>query len=88
MVGGERITVVDRTPSDANRIYFGATVDIEFEDGETATYRLVGPDEFDAEPHFISIDSPMARALLKKEVGDEAELRDRSFEVISISYES
>ena len=72
-------------------VFFGATMEIEnVETGETLRYRIVGPDETDARKGWISIDSPMARAVLKKRVDDEfdAELpggRTR-FAVIAIDY--
>jgi len=67
----DELVVVDRTPDDQSRIFFGAWVKLENEVGKVAEYRIVGPDEFDLEKGLISIDSPLARALLKKSVGDE-----------------
>ncbi|MEP5230932.1 transcription elongation factor GreB [Alcanivorax sp.] len=69
------MTVVDRAPDDQSRVFFGAWVELENEAGETETYRLVGPDETDAARGYISIDAPLARALLKKQVDDEVEVR-------------
>jgi transcription elongation factor GreB len=66
----DELVVVDRVPPDRTRVYFGAWVTIEDTDGRTLRYRIVGPDEFDRAPEFISIDSPMAKALLKKQRGD------------------
>ena len=58
----------------------------------THRYRLVGPDEFDAQPDYISIDSPMARALLKKQVDDEIAIdqgeQTNTYFVIDIEYEA
>ncbi|MBZ0155084.1 MAG: transcription elongation factor GreB [Alphaproteobacteria bacterium] len=65
------LLVVDRTPEDPGTVYFGAWVRLEDEEGNASEYRIVGPDEFDPEKGYISIDSPMARALLKKTEGDE-----------------
>lgn len=65
------LVVVDKTPRDTTRIYFGAWVRLENENGEVVEYRIVGPDEFDLNKGLISVDSPLARALLKKTVGDE-----------------
>ena len=62
----DEITVVERAPTDTARVFFGAWVRLEDEDGNTVTYRIVGADEFDAAKGLISIDSPLARALLKK----------------------
>ena len=62
----DELIVVDKPPRDTDRVYFGAWVELEDDRGQTFRYRLVGPDEFDRAPDYISIDSPMARALLKK----------------------
>jgi transcription elongation factor GreB len=72
----ERVTVLDpaRT-ADRTRVGFGAQVTLEDEDGGRVTYQLVGPDEFDVDAGRISIDSPVARGLLGKEVDDEVEIR-------------
>lgn len=67
-------TVVDRLPDDQSRVYFGAWVTLEDEEENIKQYRLVGPDELDHNASYISIDSPMAKALLKKEEGDEITL--------------
>jgi transcription elongation factor GreB len=67
---GELI-VVDRVPDDTSKVFFGAWVEIEDTDGNAYKYRIVGPDEFDPDKNFISIDSPMARALLRRTEGDE-----------------
>ncbi|KGD65157.1 transcription elongation factor GreB [Alcanivorax nanhaiticus] len=69
------MTVVDRLPEDQSKVFFGAWVELENEDGEQEIYRLVGPDETDAQRGYISIDAPLARALLKKQVDDEVEVR-------------
>ena len=55
-----------------DQVFFGAWVTIEDEDGVESSYRIVGPDEFDVKAKAISIDSPMAKALLGKRVGDDA----------------
>ncbi|HEU4812652.1 MAG TPA: transcription elongation factor GreB [Xanthomonadaceae bacterium] len=70
----EVLRIVDTAPSDPEAVYFGAVVELEDVDsGEAARYRIVGPDETDARLGWISIDSPLARALLKKRVDDEVE---------------
>jgi transcription elongation factor GreB len=56
---------------DKSRIFFGAIVTIETEDGEEKTYRIVGADEIDADSNYISIDSPMSKALLGKSLDEE-----------------
>jgi len=70
----DALMIVDRAPTDTSRIYFGAWVRLETDRGETVEYRIVGPDEFDLEKGLISIDSPLARALLKKTADDEVTL--------------
>ncbi len=84
------LTVVDRTPDDTSKIYFGACVDIEDEGGNKYSYRIVGPDESDADKGFISVDSPMAKALLRKSEGDEITVSrpngTATFYVTSVKY--
>jgi len=70
----DALVIVDRAPTDTARIFFGAWVRLETDRGETVEYRIVGPDEFDLEKGLISIDSPLARALLKKTTEDEITL--------------
>lgn len=68
----EVLRVVDTAPSDPEAVFFGAMVELEnVASGETSRYRIVGPDETDAVRGWISIDSPLARALLKKRIDDE-----------------
>lgn len=65
------LKVIDKLPNDRERIYFGAWITLETGDGSRRVFRIVGADEFDAEPRYISIDAPLARALIGKHVGDE-----------------
>lgn len=65
------LTVVRETPSNPEQVFFCAWVTLEDDDGREITYRIVGPDEFDPAKGWISMDSPMARALLKKTIDDE-----------------
>ena len=65
------LTVVRELPGNRDRIFFGAWVTLEDEDGEESTFRIVGADEIDTQQGWISVDSPMARALLKKSLDDE-----------------
>ena len=88
----EHIKVVDTLPSDRSAVYFGAWVHLEsIDDERELRVRIVGPDETDAELGHISIDSPLARAALKKRVDDEfaAELPTGrcSFVVVAVRYE-
>jgi transcription elongation factor GreB len=71
----DELVVVDRLPADRTRVYFGAWVTVADESGAMQRYRIVGPDEFDRETGFISIDSPVAQALLKKQRGDAVVVR-------------
>ena len=56
---------------DANRVYFGAWVQIESAAGDLRWHRLVGPDEFDMDEGYVSMDSPLGRSLLGKRLDDE-----------------
>ncbi|GAA5010011.1 transcription elongation factor GreB [Pseudoluteimonas lycopersici] len=70
----QALRVVDDAPTDREAVFFGAEVEVEnVANGEIATYRIVGPDETDAQRGWISIDAPLARAMLKKRVDDEFE---------------
>ena len=70
----QTLRVVDDAPADREAVFFGAEVEVEnIDSGDTATYRIVGPDETDAQRGWISIDAPLARAMLKKRVDDEFE---------------
>jgi len=84
------LKVVDRVPNDTSRIFFGAWVVLESADGKIHRYRIVGADEFDPAKNFISVDSPMARALLRRAEGDEVSVKrpngDDIFVVVGISY--
>jgi transcription elongation factor GreB len=87
----EALRVVDTAPTDPLAVFFGAIVEVEhLGSGELARYRVVGPDETDARLGHISIDSPLARAMLKKRVDDEfeAELPGgiASFMIVSVAY--
>ncbi|KER04239.1 transcription elongation factor GreB [Photorhabdus temperata] len=68
----EELRCVDYSPQQDGRVFFGAWVEIENDQGESKRFRIVGYDEIFGRKDYISIDSPMARALLKKEVGDSA----------------
>lgn len=72
----EQLKVVDYSAQQEGKVFFGAWVEIENEAGETMSFRIVGPDEiYGGAKGYISIDSPMARALLKKSVDDEFSVR-------------
>ncbi|OLU29036.1 transcription elongation factor GreB [Pseudomonas sp. PA15(2017)] len=86
----EKLKVVDTRPSDPDKVYFGAWVSVEDEDGVEARYRIVGPDELDLKLNLISIDSPLARALVGK--GLDAEVRvqtptgDKYWYIVAVDY--
>ncbi|MBV4533799.1 transcription elongation factor GreB [Pseudomonas sp. SWRI107] len=88
----EDIRVVDYSPEQEGRVFFGAWVEIENEDEERKRFRVVGYDEIYGRNDYISIDSPMARALLKKNEGDEVVVQTPTGEavwfVVSIEYPS
>jgi transcription elongation factor GreB len=86
------LQVAEGAPSDRGLVFFGARIELENVDtGEVLRYRIVGPDETDAKQGWISIDSPMARAALKKRIDDEfsAELPDgpAQFAVLTVAYD-
>ncbi|HUG03046.1 MAG TPA: transcription elongation factor GreB [Steroidobacteraceae bacterium] len=69
------LVVVSEPSADRTRVFFGAWVTVAEDSGEMRRHRIVGPDEFDREPGYISMDSPLGRALLGKRVGDAVEVR-------------
>ncbi len=85
------LIVVDQKPSNINQVFFSATVTVEDEHEGIATYRIVGPDEIDHQPHNISMDSPVAKALFKKHLDDEILVKTPSGDthviITIISYE-
>ncbi|WP_133478660.1 transcription elongation factor GreB [Cognatilysobacter segetis] len=87
------LKVVEAPPGDRDAIFFGAIVDLDdVETGESLRYRLVGPDEADPSRGDISIDSPVARALLKKREDDEVEVQlpagPRRVAIVGVRYGS
>lgn len=87
----EGLVVVSRPPDDRSRIFFGAWVRVEDEDGREAELRIVGPDEIDPARKYVSMDSPLARALMKKRRDDEVTVEvpggTARYVVIEIRYE-
>ena len=69
------LQVVDSPPDDQERVFFGAWVELERESGERQILRIVGPDEFDQDKRYISMDSPMGKSLLGKRLDDEVVVR-------------
>ncbi|MDP6534831.1 MAG: transcription elongation factor GreB [Gammaproteobacteria bacterium] len=86
----EEITVVSESPTDRNKIFFGATESLEDEGGNSYRYRLVGPDEIDPSRGYISIDSPMGKALLSKQLDAEVKIESptgqKYYSVLAIDY--
>ncbi len=84
------LKVVDRPPDDTGRVFFGAEVTLLWLDGRQTAYRIVGADEFDPAQNWISIDSPLARALLGKRIDGEVRVTtpggEDSCTILSISY--
>lgn len=78
----EDVKVVDYSAEQEGRVFFGAWVDIENDEDETKRFRIVGHDEIYGRLDYISIDAPMARALLKKEEGDEVTVHTPSGEAV------
>ena len=84
------LKVVDSTPTNPDQVFFGAIVSLEDEDEQQVTYRIVGPDEFDPKTNAISMDSPVARALMKRSIDDEVTINTpggiREYVIIDIRY--
>lgn len=84
------LKIVSDPPTDTGRIYFGAEVTLEKDDGIEVSYRIVGADEFDPGKGWISMDSPLARALMKRTIDDEISVNtpggSETYLVISIRY--
>jgi len=86
----EGMVVVSAPPSDPTRVFFGAWVTLEDEHGAQTRYRIVGPDEFDMAPAYISMDSPLGRALLRRALDDELLVElpagSRRYVIVAIDY--
>ena len=86
------LRVIADIPDNENKIFFAATVTLENEQGDELEYQIVGPDEIDHHQGNISLDSPLAQALLGKEVDDEVTIRVqeglKKYIVLAIFYQS
>jgi transcription elongation factor GreB len=86
------MTIVDKAPSDRRRVFFGAWVTIEDDDGKQSRHRIVGTDEFDMHPEYISMDAPLARALMRRALDDEVKVQlpggERACVIVDIEYEA
>ncbi|MCB1696857.1 MAG: transcription elongation factor GreB [Pseudomonadales bacterium] len=78
----DELKVIDQIPADTGKIYFGARVSLEDEAGMEQHWRIVGPDEFDLQQGRLSMDSPMARALLGKRLDDEIRVQSPAGEKV------
>lgn len=87
----DELVIVDTRPSDPERVFFGAWVTLEDDDGNQVEYRIVGPDEFDVSAGKISMDAPVGRALMGKTGGDEVTVRrpkgDVIYTIVDVRYE-
>ncbi|HET9694930.1 MAG TPA: transcription elongation factor GreB [Steroidobacteraceae bacterium] len=87
----EGMIVVGRPPDDRSRVFFGAWVTVDDECGEASEFRIVGPDELDPARRYVSMDSPLARALLGRRVDDEVTIEvpggRKTYVVVEIRYE-
>ena len=85
------IVIVDAPPADLKRVFFGAWVELEDEAGAVRTHRIVGPDEFDMDPCYVSMDAPLGRALLGRRLDEEVTVElpagRQRLTVVAIRYE-
>ncbi len=84
------LTIVDKPPAAIDQVFFGAWVTLEDEQGKSHRYRIMGPDELDPGQGLISIDSPMAQAMMKKKVEDEVRVQtpagEQCYFILDIDY--
>jgi transcription elongation factor GreB len=87
----ENMKIVSEKPSDQSKVFFGAWVTLEDESGQEVKYRIVGPDEFDFQNNSISMDSPLAKALLGKTLDDnvvvDTPLGSKEYYIVAINYD-
>src|SRR5512139_2398551 len=85
------MTIVDKPPSDRRRVFFGAWVTLEDEAGKESRHRIVGPDEFDMAEGYISMDAPLARAMMRKALDEDFTVElpggARRMTIVEIRYE-
>ncbi len=84
------LKIVETVPPNPNQVFFGSWITLEDDVGSEMVYRIVGADEFDTEKGWISVDAPLAKALLKKFVDDEVHVQTPSgicsYLIVSVSY--
>jgi transcription elongation factor GreB len=87
----QAVNVVTEHPERATRVFFGAWFELENDSGEKRRFRLVGPDEFDHEPDYLSMDSPLGKAVLGKSLDDEFEVATPDgrvrYTIVTVAYE-
>jgi transcription elongation factor GreB len=85
------MTVVDKPPGDRRRVFFGAWVTLEDDAGQEFRHRIVGPDEFDMADGYISMDAPLARAMMRRSLDEEFTVElpggARRLTIVDIRYE-
>ncbi|MWP49550.1 MULTISPECIES: transcription elongation factor GreB [unclassified Gilliamella] len=86
----ESLVIVDPDPRQEGKVFFGAWIKLEDEDGNLRIYRIVGADEFDPKKNWISINSPVARALIGHKIDDEIVVMTPNgkvyYSIVEISY--
>lgn len=84
------LRVIAESPDDGDTVFFAAWIRLEREQGDEVEYRIVGPDEIDQQKGNISLDSPLAKALLGKQVGDEVTIKvlegQKTYAILAIRY--
>ncbi len=84
------LKIVDRVPDNQDQVFFGAWVTLEDDAGDEIIYRIVGADELDSNQGWISLDSPLAKALLKRQVDDEVQVQTpsgiRHYAIVEVRY--
>lgn len=85
------LKVVNTIPSNPDQVFFGAQVLLEDDEGKEISYRIVGPDEFDPAINAISMDSPVAKALMKKQIDDAVSIKTPggilNYLILDVSYQ-
>lgn len=84
------LTIVSEKPANREQVFFGARVTLKKMDGDEVTYRIIGPDEIESSKGYISMDSPLAKVLLKKQLDDEVvmrnEVQETRYYIVGIEY--
>ncbi len=88
----DELTVVDRIPDNRDKVFFGAYITLADENDQQTTYQIVGPDEFNVKQGKLSMDSPLAKQLLGKNLDDEIVLKtpegEIQYDIINIDYKA